>query len=336
MTRAEKLRGSIRVGRQRLDALKEQALGAAIDVSEALARPGVPTRRLADLAYAAHMVLSELWSEARLVADVTRDPPASRRAGGRARSLSRRSPRGGAPRGAPPFVYREGGRWPDPSNLSGLGSDRSAEREEATMNPASPENPAQGPLGIARFVRSMLSKVWVRVALSEDARRAGVELADRTFADGTACAIYRVRTASNGDVFMSAERTREGGRMVVLVDAARFLGAWRACSRGTQRDELAYASIVQWQANPRFSYAERGSSHGRENPVPLARVVMADRATIRFTNGRHRTIWLLAHGAKAFPVECRDSSAELLQRAAGLRGTHPVSVEELLGDVSWP
>jgi hypothetical protein len=73
MTRTEKLRRSLRFGRERLDALKLRALDAADDVSAALTKRRVPTRRLADIAYAAHMVLAEFWSEARLVDDVTRD-----------------------------------------------------------------------------------------------------------------------------------------------------------------------------------------------------------------------------------------------------------------------
>jgi len=55
----------------------------------------------------------------------------------------------------------------------------------------------------------------------------------------------------------------------------------------------------------------------------MGRQVVKRTPYIGFTDGVTRTIWLLAYGAKCFPVMCRTENAELLQLMAGFPDGKP-------------
>jgi hypothetical protein len=187
-----------------------------------------------------------------------------------------------------------------------------------------------------------------------------VELQSKTMLFGIANAIYRVDTERKGSVFMRVARSNyhNDQRTVVLVDAARFLTAWRADCGPAQmgvirtvvarinrafgrtvpgcNEWLPHLSLEAWKLDSKFQWAADGFAHGAENPVPLARVGLSRRTHgyVAFTNGITRTLWLLANGAISFPIECDASSAEAFSRAVGVDWAQPMTVQNLLGDLN--
>lgn len=103
-----------------------------------------------------------------------------------------------------------------------------------------------------------------------------VELVEKRQIWGSACAIYAVPTLKAGTVFMrvTASNYRNDQRAVVVVDAQKFLAAWQRNPR--YREPLAFANEHGWRNDYKFEDAEKGFSHGIENPVPLALVGVDD------------------------------------------------------------
>ncbi|MYM28311.1 hypothetical protein GTP58_08240 [Duganella sp. CY15W] len=160
---------------------------------------------------------------------------------------------------------------------------------------------------------------------------------------------------SEGSVYMCATRSNYNNerRAVVIVDAEKFLALWRR--EGSSHDDIAHQGTESWPSDRKFKDAVAGFGLGAVNPVPLAlvhcyesaerigvyeqsffglhklkRTEIRIQATLAFTNGITRTIWLLAAGAKAFPVECDLKSAALLQALAGFEGDHYKTFAELI------
>ncbi len=166
-------------------------------------------------------------------------------------------------------------------------------------------------------------------------------LVEKTFLFGyTGCAIFRVNTNLRGTVFMRVDDSNYGtdSRWVVFVDAAKFLAAW--CATPGERANLAREGPSGWREDYKFDSAEEGFSKGRANPVPLALPTVwplteGGPLTVDFTNGITRTIWLLAAGAQAFPVECQSNIVDNLHSLAGIAEMPPVTVQDLLSDLSW-
>ncbi|MFT3849903.1 MAG: hypothetical protein QM739_14885 [Propionivibrio sp.] len=168
----------------------------------------------------------------------------------------------------------------------------------------------------------------------------GIRLIEKTFIfGGTGCAIYEVDTAVHGTVFMRVDKTPHNNesRWVVVVDSEKFLAAWQATPG--ERSDIARQGPTGWLSDYKIEGAADGFSRGRDNPVPLALptvwVAEDGRLNVNFTNGITRTIWLLAAGARAFPVECRTNMVNDLYAAAGLPNIPPVTVKELLADLDW-
>jgi hypothetical protein len=164
-----------------------------------------------------------------------------------------------------------------------------------------------------------------------------VELVEKRQIWDSVCAIYAVPTSKAGTVFMrvTASNYRNNQRAVVVVDAQKFLAAWQRNPR--YREPLAFADEQGWRDDYKFEHAEKGFSHGIENPVPLALIgVDNDKAgtSVGFTNGITRTIWLLANGVTGFPIECSIKEAHVLHAAAGLTGFSVSTVHEILGHMA--
>lgn len=164
-------------------------------------------------------------------------------------------------------------------------------------------------------------------------------------------AVYEIALRSGESVFMRIDGTnyRNTERMVVLVDAQRFLLHWRADRDGLHVNE-ANGNPGTWVCDYKFDLAATGFAHGADNPVPLAEIgcwlkpdvhlpvarFLARRArlpstspVVTFTNGVTRTLWLLTHGAASFPVECSRNESELLSHCCGIPGMAPKSVFEI-------
>lgn len=100
-----------------------------------------------------------------------------------------------------------------------------------------------------------------------------------------------------------------------------------------------------WRKDYKFQYAEEGFSHGITNPVPLAQVnyestggvqnywskltKKTQQGHLSFTNGITRTIWLLAHGAKYFPVEVSPGKHKELSLASGCHDNMVLDIHDM-------
>ena len=163
-------------------------------------------------------------------------------------------------------------------------------------------------------------------------------------------AVYAVRVLQ-GEVFMKVEDTPylKHERAVVHVDAERFMRLWQK-DPSPLHHEWAVGNEASWRADLKFPKAVEGFSFGEVNPVPLASVFCESTAPdnertflqrlfgqspsmyVGVTNGITRTIWLLSHGCKAFPVECNITGALVLHQLAGASAILPKTVEELTKD----
>ncbi|MBN8755172.1 MULTISPECIES: plasmid fertility inhibition factor family protein [Variovorax] len=166
-------------------------------------------------------------------------------------------------------------------------------------------------------------------------------------------AVYEVALESCEFAYMrvDASNCRNNERVVVVVDAQRFLSHWRADRNGHHVAE-ANGNPSTWIHDYKFEFAVDGFALGAANPVPLAQVgfwlkpnvrrskmsnLMGDASepsttpVVAFTDGITRTFWLLVQGAPSFPVECSRSEAELLSHWCGASGVAPQSVAEITG-----
>ncbi|NYA15551.1 plasmid fertility inhibition factor family protein [Serratia fonticola] len=123
---------------------------------------------------------------------------------------------------------------------------------------------------------------------------------------------------------------------IVIADRHRLLSAWRN-NPNSIVPELSRGDESAWRRDRKFHEAEKGFSHGADNPVPLAnphcRFILDQGLPVPalgFTNGITRTIWLLANGADRFPVHADNHrSAQMLQRGIGYRPACPLAVQSL-------
>lgn len=165
-------------------------------------------------------------------------------------------------------------------------------------------------------------------------QKLAIELIEKRHLWDRACAVYAVPTMKAGTVFMRviASNYNNDRRAVVVVSAQKFLAAWQR--NPYYQEPLAFADERGWREDYKFEEAEKGFAHGSANPVPLALIGVNNEkagASVGFTNGITRTIWLLANGATAFPIECATKEADALYAAAGMEEFPVSTVEELLG-----
>ncbi|RZU28918.1 plasmid fertility inhibition factor family protein [Edaphobacter modestus] len=131
------------------------------------------------------------------------------------------------------------------------------------------------------------------------------------------------------EAFMIVRRTpfNNESRFVVIVDGEKFYKLWRSTP------ETSCAPRIQMPLDYRYAHAVEGFSAGLKNPVPLAEVNFSPshgKKGVSFTNGTTRTLWLLAHRAKAFPILLgSESSSQELHRLAGT-SSPPITVASLL------
>jgi hypothetical protein len=167
----------------------------------------------------------------------------------------------------------------------------------------------------------------------------------------TTMAIFSVSLADREPVFMCVCETpyENEHRGVVIVDAGKFLKLWRADSY-MHHQEIATGNPHTWRQDRKFPAAAEGFSEGFANPVPLPEVEYTEGKQtsvsyqflrfgrheqtrnvhyVSFINGITRTIWLLSHGCRAFPVECRMPAARNLHRAASVAGTRVFTVRDV-------
>ena len=104
---------------------------------------------------------------------------------------------------------------------------------------------------------------------------------------------------------------KEAGYKAVLVEADRFLDVW-------DKHNVMKNAPLATDRRLLEGWADVGFTKGANNPVPLAQVAYIQDGSLRLQLGNARVIWLLVHGAWAFPLACPVQYCAELQRLAGL------------------
>lgn len=147
-------------------------------------------------------------------------------------------------------------------------------------------------------------------------------------------AIWSIPLKDGGEAFVSAKKNLgiNDEMYVVEVDADRFYYHWL---KSTLESGGHCVPLQNMPEDYKYHLAEEGFAQGLKNPVPLAEVTAYElygQDYVSFSNGITRSFWLLAHGAKSFPVEVHgQESAQRLHRLAGV-GEGPRTLEELFPD----
>ncbi len=135
-------------------------------------------------------------------------------------------------------------------------------------------------------------------------------------------AIFSVLLNDDYQVFMKCNRGYDpaDSRAIVIIDTLKFLELWKA-DPGKDLHYLSHGSREAWMQDSKYPDMAQYFEFGLINPVPLASVNLYESNQkikfLNFNDGVTRTLWLLAHGATAFPVECYSDFAKELSELAG-------------------
>ncbi|WP_133125876.1 plasmid fertility inhibition factor family protein [Thalassospira marina] len=140
--------------------------------------------------------------------------------------------------------------------------------------------------------------------------------------------VWEIELAGDKTAYMRFNDREFDNQYIVYIDAEKFYYHWLRSTDGFHK----CPTRAKMPLDRKYAGAETGFSHGRENPVPLAYphiTFTGNEFSISFTNGITRTIWLIANGAKSFPIEVREfSQAELFHGLMGV-GHAPITGAEL-------
>lgn len=159
-------------------------------------------------------------------------------------------------------------------------------------------------------------------------------------------AVFAVTVGDGRTVYMCTGPLHDAREdQVFVANAEHFVRLWRANLHEDQKP-LAQGTPDSWMKDRKYAKAAGGFSRGETDPVPLAEAMLDVRenpnlslrttgagwmsrrrphdrpplysAGLTLGNGYTRTIWLLANGARSFPVCARASDgAGLLHRLVG-------------------
>lgn len=153
-------------------------------------------------------------------------------------------------------------------------------------------------------------------------------------ADGQRAIVWRIPVDGGKDVHMTLKGMEWGyDPYVVPVYAKRFYRVWLRRGVVSEKQPDAPALRRDIPQHRKYRWAEQGfAAADQSNPVPLARVhaCATDRGgSFAFTDGVTRTLWLIANGAKAFPLTTGDGDdAKRIAEAAGI--AQPIRVADLM------
>lgn len=161
-------------------------------------------------------------------------------------------------------------------------------------------------------------------------------------------ALFGVQVPGRGTVYMYAAASSD--LAIVEVESERLLKLWQC---PTSREPwLAFGNQQSWRADRKFALAEQGFSAGIGNPVgvplvgcceityppavwhwtggkELMRKKAATELHFGFVDGITRTLWLLAHGARSFPVTCSPREGMILSHHAGVSPGEVIRLDEM-------
>jgi hypothetical protein len=144
-------------------------------------------------------------------------------------------------------------------------------------------------------------------------------------------------------------------RYVVMVDSGRLSKVWRQ-ELGNEATGFEWERPSTWSNDHKFARAESEMPNEEQDPVALAKArcravkvplpatglrrllglapPTQEQPEITLEDGVTRTLWLVHHGARAFPMECAGrEDAELLAEIAGVPGSEVRSVASLRSEL---
>ena len=161
--------------------------------------------------------------------------------------------------------------------------------------------------------------------------------------------VFEISIEENNTVFMTKRRNSVDAA-IVMVEGEKLFKLWQNEPYHPE-PQLAFGTVENWKSDYKYRSAGLGFSHGKPNPVAVAKVVVNEAKQhepvyeykfkffrkqvgykttkvpyIAFDDGITRSIWLMANQAKAFPVECSADSALLLNKLAGVKGSEIIWV----------
>jgi hypothetical protein len=143
--------------------------------------------------------------------------------------------------------------------------------------------------------------------------------------------VFRVATAL-GDVFLyvSGGYPSDSNCAVVEVDAVRFLKVWR--HPRSSHSDVAHRTVTGWRQDSKYASIDDAFQRSEVCPLPLPELGLSSRTEpcIGFTDGVTRTLWLLANGARAFPVICSLPEAAAIYMMAGTPTSRVLPVAQLI------
>jgi len=178
------------------------------------------------------------------------------------------------------------------------------------------------------------------------------------FIDHKISAVFEVELKDRTCVYMYTARSdyMDDQRCVVVVDPGKLLALWRR-EPDSAYSKLSMGNAAAWTADKHYKAAAEAFAGGLDAPVPLPEIscgqstykvpvykkkwiffkklVREDEKRIDYvsiTDGVPAILWLLAHGAKEFPVECDRESVDRLTETAGGPGQSYRTVDQLTQD----
>ncbi len=135
--------------------------------------------------------------------------------------------------------------------------------------------------------------------------------------------IWEIELAEDKTAYMQFEEGVSSCQHIVYIDTEKFYYHWLQSTDGFHKCPVR----TKMPLDRKYAGAETVFSHGRENPVLLADPVInftGNEFSISFSNGITRTMWLIANGAKSFPIQVSEfTQAELFHGLMGV-GHAPV------------
>ncbi|WP_063662584.1 plasmid fertility inhibition factor family protein [Aliivibrio fischeri] len=153
---------------------------------------------------------------------------------------------------------------------------------------------------------------------------------------------FIIRLRDNRIVYMDSSSMNSEYNTIVKVCPDKFRLYWKKEPYPLE-PTLIFGGEKEWREDYKFGRAERGFSFGKNNPVPLPRIIASSKSIsipikerkfffskvvgyreevlldyVGIENGITRIIWLLANGADYIPILCNEKKSDILKRFAGI------------------
>lgn len=137
--------------------------------------------------------------------------------------------------------------------------------------------------------------------------------------------IYKIPICNcNKYVFMKDNSEFISNYKTIFIITDKFLKIWNDCPKFNDfplQAGIPYASMPElWMQDRKLTNGkiDKYFSEGIINPVPLAVIDYIESGKLYLLDGITRTLWLLVHNVKIFPIACPITYSYKLKLMAGL------------------